>query len=380
MRKKDKKIDLVYMWIDGKDPDWLKEKIKWEKKLNIKTSNDNNDCRFIDNEELRFSLRSVEKNAPWINKIYIVTNGQIPAWLNTNNPKIKIVKHSEIMPKDALPTFSSCAIESCVANIPNLSEHFLLANDDCFFYRPVKPSFFFTKDGKPIVRLIKRNPSFQKLRSSLYLRTIYYSKKILKAKYQKTFNYIPHHCIDAYSKKAYLECIEEFRNEFDKAIYNRFRGKNVQRVIITYYMLAKKLCKLDEIKPNMGWIHMNSLCLNLDDFNLIKHIIRKHSPQLLCLNDEPWVQPMIRSNFKNFLTELYPRTSSFELNKDFKIPVNNSLKEAVVFSRRDCNETLKISTYLSTLSCAKPASTSSAFTPSQPILSILSRMINTRSY
>lgn len=333
MNKRDNiKIDLVYMWVNGNDPQWLEEKNKWSKKLNLKITNDNSDSRFTDNEELRFSLRSVEKNAPWINKIYIVTNGQVPTWLNTSNPKVKIIKHSEIMPKEALPTFSSCAIESCIANIPELSEHFLLANDDCFFYRPVKPSFFFTKDGKPIVRLIKRKPDFQKLRSSLYQRTLYYSKKIFEKKYKKRFNYIPHHCIDAYSKKAYLECIEEFKDEFNIAIFNRFRGNNVQRVIISFYMLAKKLCKLDLIKPNMGWIHMNSLCLNLDNYNLIRHIIRKHTPYLLCLNDEPWVQPMIRNNFKNFLTELYPKASSYEIKKDFKIPVNNTSKEAVVFS------------------------------------------------
>lgn len=35
------------------------------------------DSRFRDNDELRFSIRSVEQFAPWLRHIYIVTNGQV---------------------------------------------------------------------------------------------------------------------------------------------------------------------------------------------------------------------------------------------------------------------------------------------------------------
>lgn len=49
--------------------------------------------RFEDNEELRYSLRSIEKHAPWVRNIFIVTNGQIPSWLNLDNPRVTIVTH-----------------------------------------------------------------------------------------------------------------------------------------------------------------------------------------------------------------------------------------------------------------------------------------------
>ena len=38
--------------------------------------------RYRDNNELRYSLRSLAKFAPWIRHVYIVTNGQIPYWLD----------------------------------------------------------------------------------------------------------------------------------------------------------------------------------------------------------------------------------------------------------------------------------------------------------
>ncbi|KAF8795915.1 N-acetylglucosamine-1-phosphotransferase like protein [Argiope bruennichi] len=68
--------------------------------------------RFTDNEELRYSLRSLEKHAPWVRHVYIITNGQIPYWLNLDNPFVTIVTHEEIFPNNShLPTFSSPAIE-----------------------------------------------------------------------------------------------------------------------------------------------------------------------------------------------------------------------------------------------------------------------------
>ena len=138
------KIDLVYLWVNGNDEEWKKKKDFWAEKLGLINDKEiNNDCRFIDNEELKFSLRSAEMYAPWINKIFIVTDNQIPEWLDTSNPKIKIVDHKNIMPKEVLPIFCSFAIEMFIDKIPDLSEHFLYANDDMFFTAPVKKSYFF---------------------------------------------------------------------------------------------------------------------------------------------------------------------------------------------------------------------------------------------
>lgn len=45
--------------------------------------------------------------------MYIVTNGQIPYWLNLDYEKVSVITHDEIFKeKIGLPTFSSPAIES----------------------------------------------------------------------------------------------------------------------------------------------------------------------------------------------------------------------------------------------------------------------------
>jgi hypothetical protein len=64
-------------------------------------------------QELRYSLRSLERFAPWVRHVYLVTNGQIPYWLDLENPRLTIVTHDQIFPNlSHLPTFSSPAIES----------------------------------------------------------------------------------------------------------------------------------------------------------------------------------------------------------------------------------------------------------------------------
>ncbi|XP_070199901.1 N-acetylglucosamine-1-phosphotransferase subunits alpha/beta-like [Littorina saxatilis] len=101
--------------------------------------------RFEDNEELRYSLRSLEMFAPWIRHVFIITNGQIPHWINLDSPRISVVTHQELFPnKSDLPTFSSPAIESHLHRIPGLSDKFLYLNDDVMFGSEVWPDDFFS--------------------------------------------------------------------------------------------------------------------------------------------------------------------------------------------------------------------------------------------
>eukprot|EP00042_Codosiga_hollandica_P052484 m.666937 g.666937 ORF g.666937 m.666937 type:complete len:1519 (-) comp58506_c0_seq6:3156-7712(-) len=104
--------------------------------------------RFQDNSELQYSLRSVEKFAPWVRHIYIVTNGQIPSWLNLDHPRISVVPHEDIfLNKSHLPTFSSPSIETHIHRIPGLSKYFLYLNDDVCFGTEVWPDDFYTHAG-----------------------------------------------------------------------------------------------------------------------------------------------------------------------------------------------------------------------------------------
>ena len=145
------KIDFVITWVDSSDLVWLTKKNK-ELKLIGKPMEDANGIeRFRDYGTLKYLLRSIEKYASWVNKIYLVTDNQKPSWLKESlqGTKLQIIDHKEIIPKKARPTFNSNAIEMCIDAIPNLSEHFVIFNDDCLINKETSPQDFFDDDGTP---------------------------------------------------------------------------------------------------------------------------------------------------------------------------------------------------------------------------------------
>ncbi|WP_422804282.1 Stealth CR1 domain-containing protein [Streptococcus sp. FT1-55] len=139
------KIDFVVMWVDGNDPEWQKEK----QKFSVDDNADGSIYRYRDFGLLKYWFRGVEKFAPWVNNVYFVTWGHVPEWLDLSNPKLKIVRHSDYIPKEYLPTFSANTIENNLHRINGLSEKFVLLNDDFYLINYVTEDDFF-KNGKPM--------------------------------------------------------------------------------------------------------------------------------------------------------------------------------------------------------------------------------------
>ncbi len=174
-------IDIVYTWVNGSDQIWSAEKDTWSRYNNdfhstpssssthntnkhMNISNNSNSMnnittgdaddrvspnRYRDSDELRYSLRSIYKYAPWVRKIYVVTANQIPWWMDLENDRIQVVSHNEIFPNTShLPVFSSPSIESHIHLIPGLSKHFIYFNDDVFLGAPTKPEDFISIEGQ----------------------------------------------------------------------------------------------------------------------------------------------------------------------------------------------------------------------------------------
>ncbi|XP_077355392.1 N-acetylglucosamine-1-phosphotransferase subunits alpha/beta-like isoform X2 [Festucalex cinctus] len=143
-------ISPVYLFWD------LSAIIKFSQMNTVRTKKETRDFlalnRFEDNGALLYSLRSVEKHVPWVRHVFIVTNGQIPSWLNLKNSRVSIVTQQEIfLNQSHLPTFSSPAIESNLHRIPGISQKFIYLNDDVMFGKDVWLDDFYTpSDGQKV--------------------------------------------------------------------------------------------------------------------------------------------------------------------------------------------------------------------------------------
>jgi hypothetical protein len=140
------RIDLVYTWVDDSWPGYLEELGRYANK-----EQDSNPNRTRDNLDLlRYSLRSVARYAPWLGNVYLLSmRPQVPRWLDTGHPRLRIVHHDQIMDPALLPTFNSFAIVSHLHKLPGVSSPFLYLEDDMLFGAEVSPADFMDAAGRP---------------------------------------------------------------------------------------------------------------------------------------------------------------------------------------------------------------------------------------
>lgn len=138
------KIDIIVPWVDGGDIKWLEEKNKYD--MSGEKNSGNSPVRYRDWGLMKYFFRGIEKNMPWVNKLYFVTWGHLPDFLKTDNPKLCIIKHSDYIPEEYLPTFNSSVIELNYHRIQELSENFILFNDDFYIVDELSENAFFRND------------------------------------------------------------------------------------------------------------------------------------------------------------------------------------------------------------------------------------------
>jgi hypothetical protein len=153
-------IDAVITWVNGDDED---HRIKRLNALANRAGDFKNELisgrdktRFLDNGELEYCIHSIHKFAPWIRKIHLVTDNQVPEFLTPDQRSkynVNIVDHEEIFESYdwALPTFNTRTIETGLWRIPGLAPYFIYFNDDFIITKEVQPHHFF-RDGKVVLR------------------------------------------------------------------------------------------------------------------------------------------------------------------------------------------------------------------------------------
>lgn len=139
-------VDVVFTWVDGADPVWQRKRAS---EVHLPYHEEAaNESRYRNRDELKYAVRSIQMYAPWVRKIFVVTDDQRPSWLDTNVPGLELIDHRDIFTDtSALPTFNSHAIETQLHHIDGLSDHFLYFNDDMMLGSEVTPQTFFHANG-----------------------------------------------------------------------------------------------------------------------------------------------------------------------------------------------------------------------------------------
>lgn len=310
-------IDIVYTWVDYDDPEFQRTLVHFRGgKVNRNTMSS---ARFKSHDELRYSLRSIELYAPWYNRIYIVTNGQVPNWL-AEHPRVSIITHEQILDRKYLPTFNSHVIGSALHNIPGLSEHYIYFNDDVMLLRPVDRSEAFSDGGLNyafIGRVLLGNGSPLPHETA----TEWGGKnarELISGKWGYSFSRRFGHMYHTQRKSVAMECERHFSEAYHKCRQNRFRA------------MSDILC-CSFLNHYVGYISGKTLFTNnrghfvrvrtseaVQKYSQIMG--RKHSPggrSVVCLNDympNDGGAPDYQEKLAEFLEAYYPVPSEFETN------------------------------------------------------------------
>jgi len=137
-------IDIIIKYIDLKDPNLHREGIHQIEK----------DC---DNEELRYSIRSILKNIPWIRKIFIVMPNEKVRYFK----KYELIKKKIVYVKDkdliGFDSSNSLAFQFRYWKMKEfgISDNFIVMDDDYFIgERLNKSDFFYVENGKVVPSII----------------------------------------------------------------------------------------------------------------------------------------------------------------------------------------------------------------------------------
>ena len=147
-------IDAVITWVDGSDPAHRARLEAYLQSSGLASHASAAPTRFGDCNEIEFCVASLLRNAPWLRRIHIVSDGQSPSFLerlrgSEYEDRVRVVDHREFFHgyEDCLPTFSNRAIECLMWRMPDLAERFIYFNDDFQLLRAVQPSDFFHDSG-----------------------------------------------------------------------------------------------------------------------------------------------------------------------------------------------------------------------------------------
>ena len=331
-------IDFVVPWVNGADPVW-----QMKKKAYMPSSGpgkmDVGEERYRDWNFFHYWFRSIEKYAPWVRYIFLVTDHQIPDFLATDHPKLKLIDHEDYIPKEYLPTFSSHTIELNLHRIPGLSEHFVYFNDDVFLNKPLRPEAFF-RNNKPCYTFWERPLVLQypishgehiKLNSLALINRFFKRKNIIRHpglylnyRYKRLIvgnlsmlifpyyqGFIDDHMACPMLRSTLGDVWQKAGNVLHETCLNRFRSDtDVNQYVFRYWDLARGNFSPEYI-PSGYYTYSDE-----KEIEASIHDIKSGEHAMICINDSFRIKiqdfDMLRKRILEALQQRFPDKSSFE--------------------------------------------------------------------
>jgi UDP-glucose 4-epimerase len=277
-------IDIVFSWVDGSSAEFQRMRALRMQSYVVGVGDDSA-ARYRQLDELKYALRSVYLFAPWIRRIFIVTDSPTPAWLD-EHPAVTIVPSSAFFldPSD-LPTHNSHAIESQLHHIEGLSEHFLYSNDDMFFARPVSPEMFFSPGG--VTRFIEATTRIglgaNSPERSGFENAARVNRALLRERFGRVTTRHLEHAPTPLRRSVLFEMEKEFASDFARTAASPFRSATDISVSNSLYHYYALMTGRAVVQPNARVTYVETTLTS--SLRQMTRLLHNRSQDFFCLND-----------------------------------------------------------------------------------------------
>lgn len=309
-------VDAVYTWVDGEDPAWRDRMARARAGVDgvpyhpqAHSAN-----RFVSRDELRYSLRSLHMYAPWIRHVYLVTDQQVPTWLDRSHPGVTVVDHRDIYSDPScLPVFNSSALTTQLHHIDGLSEHYLYLNDDMFFGNDVRPEDFWYGSGIAKVFPSKQTRPFGPAHAAdaPHFNITKNIRRALTDELGVSISLAIRHTPYPQIRSVNTEIERRFADLVSTTARQKFRHHTDIALdqMFHYYALATGRA----VPATISYDYVNVGTATAS--SRLRRLLASRSRSVFCLNDAPeeGVPPMPAAEVEAFLEAYYPFPSPFEL-------------------------------------------------------------------
>jgi len=309
-------IDMVFSWVDGTDIEFQRARARRMQSY-VVGEGDDHEARFRQLDELRYALRSVHVFAPWVRRIFIVTDSPTPHWL-AEQPKVTVVRSEDFfVDASVLPTHNSHAVESQLHHIPGIAEHFLYSNDDMFFGRPVTPDMFFSPGGvtKFVEATTRIGLGGTTPQRSGFENAARVNRGLLAERFGVTITRHLEHCAAPLTRAVLLELEKEFPEDFARTAASRFRASTDVSVTNSLYHYYALLTGRAVIQEHAKVRYVDTTMRH--GLVAMEKLLAKRNVDMFCLNDGSF--PEISAEERaaavgTFLENYFPIVAPWETN------------------------------------------------------------------
>jgi hypothetical protein len=307
-------IDIVFSWVDGSSAEFQRMRALRMQNYVVGVGDDSA-ARYRQLDELKYALRSVYLFAPWIRRIFIVTDSPAPSWLD-EHPAVTIVPSSAFfLDQTNLPTHNSHAIESQLHHIDGLSEHFLYSNDDMFFARPVSPDIFFSPGG--ITKFIEATTRIglgdNSPERSGFENAARVNRRLLRERFGRVTTRHLEHAPTPLRRSVLAEMEREFPADFARTAASPFRSATDISVTNSLYHYYSLLTGRAVVQSNARVKYVETTLKS--SLGQMKTLLRTRREDFFCLNDGSAPELSIETRTSavlDFLNSYFPIPAPWE--------------------------------------------------------------------